>query len=720
MRALSLTVVFAGALVLAFPTGSDSCGISPPVPVFSAAQGPANLDSEFLKGKVGVIRPSFGRRYLIGAYRMLSGKPLSAAESDALFQQRRTALLLPAGANPGGPFGWGQAVAQIPGANRVPYTNPYKNKADAGSVVYFDNCPDAAFDSALATMADRSRQWGASDPRLREWVNAQQKVFANCSDSNLILPDPPAPGMDSLLAADRQYQIAASYFYNADWTNARDAFTKIAADATSPWRGIAPYLIARTFIREGTIDEKPEALQEAAKRLQAIIDDPAQQQWHEASRKLLEYVNLRIDPSERLKELGRQIMGEQSSPDLAQSFTDFLYLYGRQAGSSADVETLENSSDLADWMLTFEGHTRHEKNYATEQWKKTRTAAWLIASLAQDDDPDAIEAARHLDPNAPAYESATYYALLRQSDPDQARRWADDALSHKLTLSTRNLVLAERLKLAPDWSEFLRYGPRRPEPKLEAFDGDEAPAEKPPVPTGTAPLFDQDATAALNHHVPFALWVDATRNSLLPPHLQLQIAEAAWVRAVVLGKDADAHALMERVVQLRPEWASTAREYLAASDPEAARFDAAFLLLRAPEVTPFVEAGANAGNLAQVSRLGAIQWGFVEVCRYEPPVPPQPNPSFLRGPQQAANDAELQQMKTEAPSGGDYLATRVLAWARSHPDDPRVPEALHIVVQMARRACGTRSGVKYGQSAFQLLHRRYPKSEWTQKTKYWY
>src|SRR5579872_3571422 len=181
MRALSLTVVFAGALVLAFPTGSDSCGISPPVPVFSAAQGPANLDSEFLKGKVGVIRPSLRRRYLIGAYRMLSGKPLSAAEADAFFQRRRAAVLLPAGANPGGPFGWGQAVAQVPGANRVPYTNPYKNKADAGSVVYFDNCPDSAFDSALQTLADRRRRWGATDSRLLKWVNAQQKVFANCS-----------------------------------------------------------------------------------------------------------------------------------------------------------------------------------------------------------------------------------------------------------------------------------------------------------------------------------------------------------------------------------------------------------------------------------------------------------------------------------------------------------------------------------------------------------
>jgi hypothetical protein len=202
--------------------------------------------------------------------------------------------------------------------------------------------------------------------------------------------------------------------------------------------------------------------------------------------------------------------------------------------------------------------------------------------------------------------------------------------------------------------------------------------------------------------------------------VQLQIAEAAWVRALVLGKDDEARSLMQRVVELRPQWGAAAREYLTAPDPEAARFAAVFLMLRAPTVSPFIEAGANAGDLAQVSRLGAVRWGFVAVCQYEPPVP-QSNSSFLNAEQQAGNDAELQRMKAEAPSGSSYLATHVLAWTRSHPDDPRVPEALHIVVELRRRGCWkARDEPNYGKTAFQLLHQRYPKSEWTQKTKYWY
>jgi len=718
MKALYLAAGLAVMLALAFPTASDSCGIAPPAPIFSTGHRPANLAGEFLKGKIGVIRPSYDRRYLIGAYRMLSRKPLTSAEIEGLYPQRKAAVALINGPVRG-EVGWTQNVTPFTGGRPV-FIDPYKIKQNPGSFVQYVNCTDAAFDSALDTLLKRMKQWGANDPRVGAWVDAQQQVFANCSGTNVVIPAAPDARMDPALAADRRYQIAASYFYAGDWTNARGEFTKIAADSSSPWSGIAPFLIARTYIREGTIEENRDALVEAAKRLQAIVDDPAQQPWHEASRKLLGYVSLRIDPTERLAELGQQLMGAQASPEFAQSVTDFLYLYNRQSGPKDDIAPLAASSDLADWMLAFEGHPPKTGNHAAEQWKKTRNAAWLIATLAQGDDSEAMAAAKHRDPRATEYESAAYYALLRIADHDEARRWADDVLSHNLVLSTRNLFLAERLKLARDWNEFLRYAPRRPEPKLESYDGDEEPADKPPVATGAAALFDQDSARLLNRRVPLSLWVDASRNALLPAHLQLQIGEAAWVRALVLGKDADARALIERIVQLQPGSMAAARDYLTASDPDAARFAAVFLLLRATLITPYVEPGADAGNLSQVSRLGAVEWGFADPCVARSDTVPTADAGFLDSEQRAENDAEWKQMEAAAPSGGGFLAANTLAWARRHPDDARVPEALHLIVESGRRACRGQAPADDGRAAFQLLHRRYPKSEWTQKTKYWY
>jgi hypothetical protein len=706
MRALSFAGVWAGIVLLLFPTGSDSCGIAPPVPVFATVQRPADVDA-FVKGRIGVIRPSYRRRYLIGAYRVLSGKPLSPTDAQALYE----------GKAPGQPsfsdLKWPDIRKKM-GASGPLFLGTYRNKSDGGSFVSYPNCLDDAFDSAVKTFNARTAQWGANDERLREWFAAQDKVFANCSGKDVVIPDAPAPGMDPLLASDRRYQIAAAYFYAADWQKARDSFQEVAQDQASPWKGFAPYLIARTYIREGTVDEKPEALQQAAERLRAIVDDPAQQPWREASRKLLEFVQLRIDPNPRLKELGAELTGKRPATDLSQAATDFLYLSGRTPDGPA-------AGELADWMATFEGHAGDEA-HALTQWRKTRNAAWLVAALSRGYDQEAIRAARAADPNAPEYEAITYYGILADSNPEDARAWADEALTRKLLLSTRNLVLARRLQLARDWGEFLRFAPRQPEPKLQSVDEQEWDADRPPVSTGTAALFDTDAAGAINRNAPFSLWQDAIRNSLLPPQLQLQAAEAGWVRALVLGKDAEARDLMQRIVQLQPGFAAPARDVLAASDVEAARFAGVFLLLRTPELQSSILAGQAAGDLNRVSDLGTISWGFASGCMWQDYRGMPAAPAFLSPTQRAENDAEWKQMAEAAPSGGAYLAAQVMAWARRHPDDPRVPEALHLVVQAGRRACRDiqKPPVPYGRAAFELLHQRYPKSGWTEKTRYWY
>ncbi len=66
------------------------------------------------------------------------------------------------------------------------------------------------------------------------------------------------------------------------------------------------------------------------------------------------------------------------------------------------------------------------------------------------------------------------------------------------------------------------------------------------------------------------------------------------------------------------------------------------------------------------------------------------------------------------------LVEKVLAWAKASPDDQRIPEALHYVVRATRYGCGDDKTSSYSKQAFQLLHSRYPKSEWTKRTPYFY
>jgi hypothetical protein len=62
----------------------------------------------------------------------------------------------------------------------------------------------------------------------------------------------------------------------------------------------------------------------------------------------------------------------------------------------------------------------------------------------------------------------------------------------------------------------------------------------------------------------------------------------------------------------------------------------------------------------------------------------------------------------------------VLEWARVHPQDPRVPEALHLVVRATRYGCTDDATGAVSRAAFTLLHRHYPKSPWTTKTSLWF
>jgi hypothetical protein len=720
MRFFYSVIVVAAIGILAIPTGLDSCAVAGPDPVFSTQQRPADAGA-FLSGRLGVIRPTYKRLYLIAAYRTLSGTPLSAPASQSLQKLEKRANT--ADDADTARNAWTDARNKVPGPQVTGYLNTYRNKSGGGGEVYYPNCLSDAFKTARATLDARIRKWGPESAQVREWVTAQDQVFSNCGGTEAAIPAAPEPSMDPLLAADREYQIAAAYFYAGQWQPARERFEKIALNKQSPWKDIAPYLAARTFVREGTVDGKPDALREAERRLAAIGDA--------RSRKLLEYVRLRLDPYAGVAQLGTTIAGAGrlkpgDSADIALQTADFLYLFDHREALMKDNAKLAATSDLADWLLAFEGPAENAASHSIDQWRKSHKASWLIASLLRATDPkDASEvaaAAHRVQPDAPEFESASYYGIAREIEAghkDEARRWADEALSKKLLLSSRNLILTERLKLTRDWTEFLRFAPRNPEPALEAYDGSEQDTDKPLSPV--TPLFDADSTVALDRQVPLALWLDASANKLLPDHLQLAVAQAGWVRAVLLGRTAEARAFMDRVLKLQPKSAAAARDYLSAASPEQARFAAAFLLLHLPNLQPWLNPGVpNTVELTEADRSGSGRWGFATVCAFGAGTEPPAEAPFLTPRQREDNDAEQKQLTAAAPVGATWLANETLQWARQHPDDPRIPESLHLVVQSGRRGCKDEQTATYSKQAFNLLHQRYEKSEWAAKTKYWY
>ena len=97
-----------------------------------------------------------------------------------------------------------------------------------------------------------------------------------------------------------------------------------------------------------------------------------------------------------------------------------------------------------------------------------------------------------------------------------------------------------------------------------------------------------------------------------------------------------------------------------------------------------------------------------------------PRPAFASALSLSAARNDWKKLE-RIPPASDWLASRALAFARTYPEDPRIPEALHLAVRATRFGSYYEPhDPNYSKQAFQLLHKKYPDSEWTKKTPYWF
>jgi hypothetical protein len=727
MRASVTTLAIVGLLGISMPSGLDSCGPGfPPSAVFATSQRPAELN-EFLSGKVGVLQRTYRQRYLIGGFRILSGIPLTETEAQPIYNFEPAADL------PRNYLGyieragfdaWHAAREAVTKLGTAPPVEAYKTLTAPGLIESFQNCNDDAFLVAEESLSELSAAWGTEDSKTLDWVRAQDRVFANCSGAEPVIPEPPQADADPLFAAYRRYQIAAALLYSGQYHKASAAFEQISKDGQSPWRGYGPYLAARALVRAGTVDHDQEALNEGRGRLLAISNDPEQGDWHDPSLRLLHLWQIRGEPAARLAELGRELMKPTDDADVGQSVYDFLYLLNKRQGKTQrqrpqrELAEVENSGELAAWLLSMSPDPPADAGERSAGWwRKSRNPAWLISALlnAPDTDlPELLAAAKQIPPTASAYESATHYAISReigQGQRQEARLWADRALTHNLQRSSRNLILAQRTTLARSWKEFLHFGLRRPEPHI-LLDNNEGNEEYVGVPPDTTPMFDLDVTESFNG-AQLSVWMDASENMELPAYMRLQIDEAGWLRAVLLGKDDESRKLMERAVTLQPTSTAVARGFLSARDHEEVKFAAIHLVLRNPALSPQFGGGAHPVDLANAHYLnGRVCWAVGGVISKDL--------RFLTADELVAATTESKKLRDAERWDATYLARQTVEWTQKHPDDPRVPEALHRAVMASRYRCTDENTGKYSKQAFDLLHRQYPKSAWAARTPYWY
>lgn len=793
-------LVVALAAVLLTPANIFSCGPFWSDAIFVPKVRPAPPLENFLAGHLGVVQPKFNRVYLAIAYRYLSGKPVDQAQLAQLplywatGEQADEALQ-------GAHNDWNAASAAATGtppAPRASADTDWFSPVPGGQWERYLNCTADAFQNAALTVKARAQQFGIASAVMRDWVSAQDAVFSNCTGPADV-PQVASPSSPELIRADRAYQIAAAHFYRGEYQEAQSGFDAIASDSNSPWRTLAPYLAARSLVRQGTMvtpKDQPfdaKVLAEAAVRLNAIIENPQLKLVHAAARRELSFVLLRIQPEEQAHVLALRISGDAGAKsgdnNLGQDLIDYTRLLDRLLTPDAqpndpgytgtappqELAELKRADDLTDWILTMQDASDAARAHALERWRQSHTVSWLIASLAESTAAttrpaelmELLRAASEVPPTSPAYDSATYNRarLLTESGTNnEARSLIDEQLQRLApnAIGTRNLYLELRFPLATSLAELLKLAPRVPFEIAGEGDGNRfaCTGEKCGASdtywgtTKVAPLFDLQSAATLNQRLPTPVLVQAVESSTLPAKLHDALSVATWSRAAILGDSEAAKALAPAVSKVAAGFEPYAAAYNSAADDAARKFAAAFALLHYPGMRAYVDAGEQRSEaLAKIDELrdnwwcldvGAVlsepnygklgwqQWQAetwnVQKQAFESSKDnnateqrstPSIAPEFLTAEQRKSASAEWMALQ-KIGSAPNYFGEAVLPYAKAHPEDPRVPEALHLVVRATRLGCWSSGTPEVSRQAFNLLHQHYPDSPWTKQTPYWF
>ncbi len=711
------------AVALLVPAVARPCG---PYPYTARFWPPPVAAAPALGADAGPLFVVPGRpvRDLLAAWRRLAGHALPDEVAAALSAPPPPG----AGLDLPGVAAWTRARAGYGPPAAVDPWRPVAQDGDARAWEKFLNCPDDAWTTAARTLRERAERYGAHAPEVERWVAAQDRVFAAC-DGPAPLPAPAGPDQDPLARADRTYQRAAARFYNRDYAGALRDFRAVAADLGSPWSEVGALLIGRTWIRRTTVAGCPpaECLAAAEEALQAVIDGSPDPAMRHAARGALGYVLARLRPAERRDALGRWLAGEAGAEpagvrDLGQAVVDFDVLLHRAPASPDEAEPTR-------WIRLLHHPDPAGAGEALTRWRSARSLPWLVAALALAPSAgpppaDLLAAAAAVGPGAPGGATVAFQRarLLAAGGEAAAAREALDPLLARddLGAGARNRVRDLRAAVASGLDDLLAHAVLTP--VETGFDlGDDGPLLVPAAPAPPAPWLGPAALAAVDRGLPVADWERVAAAPGLPAAVRRHVALTGWVRAVLVGEEDAARRLAAAAGRLDPALAPSLDAWARATDGGARSFAAAWLLLHAPGLRPTLRpAPGRHEPLAEVDAYRDNWWcpgGEPSGLSFGAAAPTPGTP--LSAARRAGAAAELARLG-EVAAAPRWLGAAVLAHARAVPADPRLPEALHLVVRATRHGCPEPGYGETSRAAFELLHRRYPDSPWTARTPYWF
>jgi hypothetical protein len=716
MRYTGATFATLGASALLFACAIDVG------PFFTPPEIPEN-QLAFNGGKIGLLTPALTKENELIAFRLLSG--LKMDQESPTVGGRRAAVAAARGNYPlAGQEAWIEKRKLIQNPPAPVFINAYRTKSSGDQYVYYENCLSDAFDTATRTLDDRRVSYG-SVAAIANWASAQDRVFENCSGNNPAYPDPLPRAASTLQRADREYQIAAAHFYAEDFAEAEKRFRTIANDAGTPWRHVGAYMVARTLLREGSLQNNAGALPKAREQLMAISSDRTAAPLDESARRLLEHLDAVEHPQTTLESLSARL----SAPQLAAPVIEDAIHQSAFVLRATSFQTALSKPDVPeafDWVQTLE---KGDVEHALQRWRSRNSLPWLTLALMYSSGkdsavPELLAQADGLPHSSPAFGTISYNQIrlnIERGDTSVARAKLDRLLVRTSDQSDSlvNAWRSERMRVATSFDDLLRWAARKPIGAKNYF-----------APKADSAILAEDSAYVLNYLTPLGKLNHAAHSKLLPPWSAADVALAGWTRAFLLNDLDTARELAPIVAKDHPDWQSSLVPDTGA-DADRWKFQAALLIALHRQFQPLVrvnyrtelntsgswwcpvETQPAAPGHGDTEEIHSISWRLPVVFEPLKQVFPQEDRDVA--------SHELSELH-EKGSTEMFLAPIIFRWAKAHPDDPQVPEALHRLVVVTRYGCrnGNAATGQISRAAFDLLHKQYPKSRWTAQTPYWF
>lgn len=229
--------------------------------------------------------------------------------------------------------------------------------------------------------------------------------------------------------------------------------------------------------------------------------------------------------------------------------------------------------------------------------------------------------------------------------------------------------------------------------------------------------FSEDAAAIFNSEMPLAALAHSAKAEALPPQLRQSVAMMTWVRAVLLKNETVAAEMLPLLPYKIRQQAGTG-----------VGFHPLMAILRNPGLRPYLDGGVQRFySYDFVESYGDNWWCSDWTAIFGQNNAPMRAQSvaFVSQSMREAGEKETQLLLAMG-SAEEFLGTAVLDFARTHPSDPDIPEALFLTLRIIRYGCyhgWAADSEKVHEDRIRsialevgaMMRMRYPASPWTRK-----